>query len=261
LSYQQLELTNPADHVLQVSINRPKQFNALSRTTIQELFQVLEGFENSSDEFLVLTGAGRAFCFGADFSEFENRKELPNLLNIFQRLVFRLYDSPKITIACLNGFATGAGLDLALACDFRIATEKIKLGEAYISMGLVPDGGGSFFLPRLIGTGRALEMLLTGEAISAEEALAIGLIHRVFPATDLIAGTMQFINQLSLKPPKARQLIKKLVKEPAANLYDALQKERESQLICFEDPEHLRLAEEFNARTQRRKEAKTQTSD
>ena len=254
MSYQHLELTKPADHVLQVRLNRPRQFNALNQTTIQELFQALEGFEASNDEFFILTGAGRAYCFGADFTEFENRGELPNLLSAFQRLVLRLYDSPKITLACLNGFATGAGLDLALACDFRIASEKIKLGEAYISMGLVPDGGGSFFLPRLIGTGRALEMLLTGEAISAEEALSIGLIHRVFPAADLLAGTMQFIHQLSLKPAKARQLIKKLVKKPTPNLRDALQMEKESQLICFEDPEHLRLAEEFNAKTQRRKE-------
>jgi 2-(1,2-epoxy-1,2-dihydrophenyl)acetyl-CoA isomerase len=256
LSYQHLELTNPGDHVLQVRLNRPKQFNALNQITIQELFQVLEELEKSTDEFLILTGAGRAFCFGVDFAEFENREELPNLLNVFQGLVSRLYYCSKITIACLNGFATGAGLDLALACDFRIASEKIKLAEAYISMGLVPDGGGSFFVPRLIGTGRALEMLLTGEAISAEEALTIGLIHRILPSADLIAGTMQFINQLSLKPAKARQFIKKLVKEPAANLHDALKKERESQLICFDDPEHLRLAEEFNAKTQRHKAAK-----
>lgn len=254
MSYQHLELTKPAEHVLQVRLNRPRQFNALNQSTIQELSQALEGFESSSDEFLILTGAGRAFCFGADFAEFENRKELPNLLNIFQRLVSLLYSCSKITVACLNGFATGAGLDLALACDFRIGSEKIKLGEAYISMGLVPDGGGSFLLPRLIGTGRALEMLLTGEAISAEEAAAIGLIHRVFPAADLHDRTMQFIHQLSLKPATARQLIKKLVKEPATNLRDALQKEKEFQLICFDDPEHLRLAEEFNAKTQRRKE-------
>lgn len=252
MSYQHLQLSKPADRVLQVRLNRPRQFNALSETTIQELLQALEEFDHSSDEFLILTGSGRAFCFGADFTDFANPEELPNLLNLFQRLVSGLYDSPKITVACMNGFATGAGLDLALACDFRIASEKIKLGEAYISMGLVPDGGGSFFLPRLIGTGRALEMLLTGEAISAEDAMSIGLVHRVFPAEDLIARTMQFINQLSLKPAKARQLIKKLIKEPTSSLHDALQKERESQLICFDDPEHLRLAEEFNAK--RRKE-------
>ena len=182
MSYQHLEITQPAERVLQVRLNRPRQFNALDQTTLQELLQALEGFESSADEFMILIGAGRAFCFGADFSEFEKREDLPNLLNTFQELVFRLNDCRKITVACLNGFATGAGLDLALACDFRIASENIKLGEAYISMGLVPDGGGSFFLPRLIGTGRALEMLLTGEAISAEEELTIGLVHKVFPA-------------------------------------------------------------------------------
>ena len=254
MSYQHLELSKPADQILQVLLNRPRQFNALNKTKIQELFQALEGFESSTDEFLILTGVGRAFCFGADFTEFENREELPHLLSLFQRLISRLYDCPKITVACLNGFATGAGLDLALACDFRIAAEKIKLGEAYISMGLVPDGGASFFLPRLIGTGRALEMLLTGEAISAEQALQYGLVHRVYPPNELLESTLKFVAALSTKTKMARQLIKKLVKEPAANLHDALQKERESQLICFEDPDHRRLAEEFNAKTQRRKE-------
>jgi enoyl-CoA hydratase/carnithine racemase len=253
LSDQHLELTKPAAGVLQIRFNRPREFNALNQPTIQEILQTLEEFENSADEFLILTGTGRAFCFGADFTEFQNRENLPNLLTLFQRLVIRLYDCPKITVACLNGFATGAGLDLAMACDFRIASEKIKLGEAYISMGLVPDGGGSFFLPRLIGSGKALEMLLTGDPITAEQAFAIGLVHRVVPAADLMNGTMQFINQLLSKPAKARQLIKKLIKEPASNLHDALQKEQESQLICFDDPEHLRLAQDFNAKMAKRK--------
>ncbi len=254
MSYQNLELSRPAEKILQILLNRPRQFNALDQTTIQELLQALQEFESSSEELLILSGAGRAFCFGADFTEFENREQLPQLLNLFQGLIIRLYECPKITVASLNGFATGAGLDLALACDFRFAAEKIKLGEAYISMGLVPDGGGSFFLPRIIGTGKALEMLLTGEAVSAEQAYEMGLVHRVFPANELLESTLKFLGGLSAKPNRARQLIKKLVKEPAANLRDALQKEKEFQLICFEDPEHLRLAEEFNAKTRRRKE-------
>jgi enoyl-CoA hydratase/carnithine racemase len=253
LSYQNLELSRPAEKILQIFLNRPREFNALDQTTIQELLKALQQFEDSSDEFLILCGAGRAFCFGADFTEFENRDQLPQLLNVFQELITRLYECPKITVACLNGFATGAGLDLALACDFRFAVEKIKLGEAYISMGLVPDGGGSFFLPRIIGTAKALEMLLTGEAVSSEQAFEMGLVHRIFPANEIHESTLKFLTGLSSKPKHARQLIKKLVKEPAANLRDALQKEKEAQLICFENPEHLRLAEEFNAKTRRRK--------
>ena len=182
---------------------------------------------------------------GADFHEFENRDALPELLSLFQELILRMYHSTKITVAALNGFATGAGLDLALACDFRIAAEKVKLGEAYINMGLVPDGGGSFFLPNLIGSGRALEMLIRGEAIAAEEALRIGLVHSVCPATELSQTALRFVLDLSGKPKTARQLIKTLVKNPSASLEQALQQEREAQITCFHDPEHLRLAEEF----------------
>jgi enoyl-CoA hydratase/carnithine racemase len=176
------------------------------------------------------------------------------LLALFQDLIRSLYHSDKITVAALNGFATGAGLDLALACDFRIAVEKIKLGEAYISMGLVPDGGGSYFLPRFIGSTRALEMLLTGEAISAEEAFRIGMINRVVAPSELLSTASLFMEQLSSKPAFARQQIKRLVKESSNQLEEALQKERAAQLLCFEDPDHLRLAEEFNAKIQRRKE-------
>src|SRR5687768_9081590 len=164
------------------------------------------------------------------------------MLDRFQRLIRELYHCSKITIASLNGFATGAGLDLAMACDFRIASEKIKLGEAYISMGLVPDGGGSYLLPHLIGQSRAMEMMLTGEAISAETGAQIGLIHRVCPPPDLADVTLQFIAALAAKPKTARHHIKKLLKNPCSTLEAALQTENDAQLICFEDKDHLHLA-------------------
>jgi enoyl-CoA hydratase/carnithine racemase len=253
LSAESLSLTWPAANVLQINLNRPRQMNSLNHQTIQELKDAIQQFENSEEEFLILSGSGRAFCFGADFHEFENREALPDLLSLFQELILRVYHCSKITIAALNGFATGAGLDLALACDFRIAAEKVKLGEAYINMGLVPDGGGTFFVPRLIGTGRALELLIKGEAIAAEEALQIGLVHHVCPAVELSQFALKFALDLSLKPKKARQLIKALVKNPSASLEEALRKEREAQLNCFQDSQHQRLAEEFLKK--RRKES------
>ena len=245
MNYEHLSVSSPAGNIVQVQLNRPRQMNSLNLQTIQELKHMLEEFENSEQEFLILTGSGRAFCFGADFQEFQNREALPALLALFQELIVRFYHSPKITVAALNGFATGAGLDLALACDFRIAAEKVKLGEAYISMGLVPDGGGSFLLPQFIGVGRALEMLIKGEAIVAEEAFRIGLVHRICPAAELLQTALQYALDLSAKPKKARQWIKDLVKNPSASLQQALQRERVAQLTCFDDPEHLRLAEEF----------------
>jgi len=211
-----------------------------------EIRQALADFvDNPDTQTLILTGSGRFFCFGADFMEFQNRSALADLLELFQNLILKLYHTSKITIACLNGFATGAGLDLALACDFRTAAEKIKLGEAYIGMGLVPDGGGSFLLPRLIGSSRAMEMFMTGEAVTAEDALSVGLVHRIFPQEELLSRTIEFANQLASKPATARHHIKRLLKEPALTLQDALRKEREAQLLCFADPEHIRLAEEF----------------
>jgi enoyl-CoA hydratase/carnithine racemase len=240
-----LQIQHPAQKVVQITLSRPRQFNALNQAMIQELSDTLADLENSQSEFVILTGAGRAFCFGADFTEFENRPALPELLTLFQRLITKLYYFPKITIAVLNGFATGAGLDLALACDFRIAAENVKLGEAYISMGLVPDGGGTFFLPGLIGTSRALELLLSGESISAQQGFDLGIIHRVAPAAELNSVALSFIDQFSSKPKTAREWIKKIVKSSAHDLHEALRLEREAQLVCFEDEEHRRITLEF----------------
>jgi len=257
LNFETIQESNPSEKVLQVTLNRPRQFNALNRQMMLELKSAVQEFtERPEQECLILTGAGRAFCFGADFAEFQNRTALPDLLDLFQGLILDLYDCQKTTIACVNGFATGAGLDLALACDFRVAVEKTKLGEAYISMGLVSDGGGSFLLPRLIGPARAMEMFLTGDAVVAEEAMAMGFVNQVYPQSDLMAGAIEFANRLVSKPAMARSQLKKLLKTPASNLRDALRNERAAQLLCFEDPDHLRLAEEFNAKAQRRKENK-----
>lgn len=245
MSYETIIVNRPAEKILEILFNRPRQLNALDRRTIVELHQALIAFEDSDDEFLMLSGTGRAFCFGADFHEFENPDALPDLLALFQEMMVKIYHCSKLTVAVLNGFATGAGLDLALACDFRIAAEKVKLGEAYISMGLVPDGGGTYFLPRLAGTGRALELLIKGEAIPAEEARTMGLVHHVFPLKELRESALKFVLELSGKPKTARQLIKRLVKNPRPTLEDSLRREREAQLVCFQDPEHLKLVEDF----------------
>jgi len=256
MSFEEIEISYPAACLFQITINRPRQFNALSAQTIIELLSALETFERSEDRVMILTGAGRAFCFGADFLEFENRSALHGLLSDFQSLISRLYHSTKVTVASLNGFATGAGFDLALACDFRIASDKAKLGEAYISMGLVPDGGGTCFLPRIIGESRALEMLMTGGAVSADQAFSMGLVHRVVPASELTAASLAFVVDLAAKPQTALRLIKRLVKSTAGeDLNSALQKEREAQLQCFEDADHQKLAAEFIAK--RRKSGPT----
>jgi len=243
LSEPHLLIESVDSRIVKIILNRPRQFNALAAQTIRELRGALADFENGEASVLILTGNGRAFCFGADFTEFENRERLPESLSEFQAFILKLYESPKITIACLNGFATGAGFDLALACDFRIASDRVKVGEAYVSMGLVPDCGGSFFLPRMIGSAASLRLLISGESISAPDAKAIGLIHDVYPAEELTTKTQCFAEMIADKPQTAVRLIKKLVR--SGDLKTALQNEREAQLQCFEDPLHQNLVTEF----------------
>ena len=244
--FEHLLLSRPCDGVFQITLNRPRQLNALAKKTIEELHTALADFEASPDCILLLTGAGRAFCFGADFQEFQDRASLPILLQMFQDLILKLYYCSKVTIAAINGFATGAGLYLALACDFRLAAEKTKLGEAYISMGLVPDGGGSLLLTRLVGPGRALEMFLSGEPVATEEALSLGMLHRIFPAQELQAKSLEFAANLVAKPQTALRLTKKLVKENLSlDLQAAMENEKQAQLVCFEDPIHQSIVDEF----------------
>ena len=249
MTFEHLELTRPSEQVLQITLNRPRQLNALAETTFVELDRAIREFEQSADHVLILTGAGRAFCFGADFMEFQDRGRLPDLLGKFQSLIRSLYGCPKVTIASLNGFATGAGMDLALACDLRIASERAKLSEAYISMGLVPDGGGSYFLPRMIGASRALRLLMTGESLDAAEAKTLGLVHEVCPADQLAAKTLELALSLASRPQTALRLIKELVRQNSqSDLETALNNERNAQLNCFEDPTHQDLVREFLAK-------------
>lgn len=236
-----------------ITLNRPKQFNALGKTTFIELHEAIDQFEQSEDSILILTGSGRAFCFGADFQEFQDRSQLPELLALFQKLILRIYNCSKITIASLNGFATGAGLDLALACDFRLASDRVKLSEAYISMGLVSDGGGSFFLTKMIGRQRALQLLATGDSLDAQTAYSLGLVVSVHPSEQLQNDAINFAQKLAAKPQTALRLIKKLVKEnDRTDLESALRKERDAQLVCFEDPDHVKLVTEYLNRKERK---------
>ena len=238
-SFENILCSQPAEFVSQITLDRPRSFNALDLRTLQELHAALNEFESSAARVLILTGEGRAFCFGADFLEFQHPERVPAMLESFQQLILRLYHCPRVTIACLNGFATGAGLDLALACDLRTASDRARLSEAYVNMGLVCDGGGSFFLPRVAGTARALQMLLMGDPISAAEAHSCGLVQFVCPPELLQEKTLGFATNLAAKPQKALLKIKQLLKEdPAGSLEQALDREKQAQHECLQDPDH-----------------------
>jgi len=239
--------------VATIILNRPRALNALNAEMIDELLHALEqAGEDPEVKVLLLTGAGRAFCFGADISEFRRAQEQSpqdsawNLLLKSQKIIRLLSSMRKPTIAALNGFATGLGLDLALACDLRIAAERAKLGEAFVSMGLLPDGGGTFFLPRLVGLAKAAEMIFTGEAIEALEAERIGLINRAVPTEDLIKSAQELADKLARGPTLALGLAKEAIwRNLSQDIDSALKFEAQSQKACLESEDHREAVNAF----------------
>lgn len=236
-----------------ITLNRPRALNALNGEIIDELLSALkQAGEDPEVKVLILTGAGRAFCFGADVSAFDLHPDDPArqatllLLEKAQEIIRLLTGMPKPTIAALNGFATGLGLDIALACDLRIAAERAKLAEAFISMGLVPDGGGTFLLPRLVGLAKAAEMIFTGGPLSSTEAERIGLINRVVPTQELTKATEELADKLAGGPLLALGLAKHaLWKNLQGDLDSAMKIEAQSQKICLASGDHREAVQAF----------------
>jgi 2-(1,2-epoxy-1,2-dihydrophenyl)acetyl-CoA isomerase len=236
-----------------ITLNRPRALNALHAEMIEELLEAvgLAG-EDKDVKVLILTGVGRAFCFGVDISEFTEGQEHPakdvtwSLLLKSQKIIRLLSGMPKPTIAALNGFATGLGLDLALACDLRIAAERAKLGEAFVSMGLLPDGGGTFFLPRLVGLAKAAQMIFTGEPITSPEAERIGLINQVVPTQDLVKCAQELADKLAKGPSLALGLAKEAIwRNLSEDLDSALNFEAQSQKTCLESEDQREAVKAF----------------
>ncbi len=198
-----------------ITINRPEKLNALNIATRREIVDAFESLrDDASIRVVVITGAGeKAFIAGADIGEFAGRTALQ------QREIMRgcrsfdgMEDFPKPVIAMINGYALGGGCELAMACDIRIASSQAKLGQPEIKLGIIPGGGGTQRLPRLIGEGKAMELILTGEMISAEEALRLGLVNQVTPPAELEARTMELANRIAEMSPVALMAAKQAVK-------------------------------------------------
>jgi enoyl-CoA hydratase len=188
-----------ADRIATLTVNRPDKLNALNDRVIAELGDAIDSLRADANVGgIILTGAGRAFVAGADIAELEKHGAV-SAKALAQRgqAVFRRFEtSPKPVIAAVNGFALGGGCELAMACHFRIASEFAKFGQPEVKLGLLPGYGGTQRLPRLVGKGRALQLLLTGEIIDANEAFRIGLANRVVPGDELLAtavATMKII--------------------------------------------------------------------
>jgi enoyl-CoA hydratase len=190
-----------------LTLNRPKVLNALDRLTFNELEIALAGLSaNAEVRVILITGAGeRAFAAGADIQELAqvSAVEGQRLSARGQRILDQIEGCGKPVIACINGFALGGGCELALACTIRLASETARLGQPEVKLGLLPGYGGSQRLPRLIGKGAALKMLLTGEIISAAEALRIGLVDEVVPPPELIPRAEQLALAIAANAPVA----------------------------------------------------------
>lgn len=242
--------------VAKIILNRPRALNVLDSAMIEELSDSLKKVADAPQiRVLILTGSGRAFCFGADLSEFcqaqiqKDCRPIEKLLEKAQALILSLAEMPKPTIAALNGFASGLGLDLALACDLRIATDRVKVSEAFVSLGLVPDGGGTFFLPRLVGSGKAAEMIFTGEPLTSQEAERIGLINRVVPAPELEKTVQDLARRLAKGPSLAIRAAKQALKRNLqGNLADALKVEAHFQKMCLQSADHQEAVGAFAER-------------
>lgn len=178
-----------------LTLNRPEALNALSFDIIQKLNVLFDQVKHSSARALIITGAGeKAFCAGADIKELMSRSRIEQQqgAQFGQRVFSRLDDLPMPSVALINGYAFGGGLELALACSFRIATPNAKMGLPEIKLGLIPGYGGTQRLTRMIGETRANEMILTGKTIDAQTALQYGLLNQVIASENAIQGTLDF---------------------------------------------------------------------
>ncbi len=207
MEYQNL-ISEIKENILYVTINREKALNALNKSTLDELADVV-AFANKTDEVrgVIITGAGeKAFVAGADIKEFSdyNAKEGEELAKRGQELVFNaIENSAKPFIAAINGFALGGGLELAMACHIRIASDQAKMGLPEVTLGLIPGYGGTQRLTQLVGKGKAIEMITTANMITAEQAEKIGLVNDVVPLPDLISKAEEILNTIKKRAPLA----------------------------------------------------------
>jgi 2-(1,2-epoxy-1,2-dihydrophenyl)acetyl-CoA isomerase len=229
------------EHITTITLDRPEKLNAFAGTMREELLAALRASGEDEDcRVVIITGAGRAFCAGGDveyMSGLQKKSDVESfrkLLNAGRDVVAQIAEMPKPVIASVNGIAAGAGCNLALACDFRIASDNAKLGETFVKIGIHPDWGGTWFLPRLVGPSRALELLTTGRMVDAAEALTIGMVDRVVPQADLPEQTLTLARAIAQGPPQAIADIKRALAASRTNSLPAqVELESEHQVRAF----------------------------
>ncbi|GAC1548205.1 MAG: enoyl-CoA hydratase-related protein [Herpetosiphon sp.] len=216
MAFQNIEVQHEAG-ISTITLNRPKQLNALNGATISELLAALGEMHADRDvRVIVITGNGRAFAAGADINELRalgtatDARELATRSHTLGQLMSQLRQP---VIAAINGFAFGGGLELALACDIRFAADSAKLGLPEVTLGIMPGWGGTQRLARVVGSGMAKLMMMTGEPVTAEQALTMGLVERVVPLDALLAATRDVATRIASLPPISIASIKQVVNQ------------------------------------------------
>lgn len=239
--YEQIDVTDDGG-ITTITLNRPEKLNALAGHMRRDLAEALEAAgSDRTVHVVVITGVGRAFCSGgdvaamADLIERQDADEFSRLLGSARRVVTAIRDMTKPVIASINGPAFGAGFNLALACDLRIASSNATFSQSFAKVGLHPDWGGTYFLPRLVTPNKACELFFLGDSINAEEALRLGLINFVVAPSELEAETRKLAERLREAPAIAIAAAKQAIyMSQSAELEEMLRYENEAQMRCFD---------------------------
>ena len=220
------------NNVAWLTLNRPDKLNAFTEEMNKEVMQALRSAEKNQEvRCIVITGSGRAFCSGEDLASVDQNTDHAEFLRTrYNPMIQKISSIEKPVVAGVNGVAAGAGMSLSLVCDFRIASENASFIEAFIHIGLIPDSGSLYYLPRILGHAKAMELAVLGEKIKAEEAKNLGLVTSVSPADDFQADLKAFSERLANMPTKAIGLIKRYLYESwTESLPDMLEKEAYGQ--------------------------------
>lgn len=231
-------LTDLQDGIFTITINRPEKMNALNKDVINDLSDAFdEVYRNPAIRSVILTGAGeKAFVAGADISEFTalGAAEGSELAQRGQDKVFsKIENCPKPVVAAVNGFALGGGCELSMSCHFRVASENAKFGQPEVNLGLIPGYGGTQRLTQLVGKGKAMELIMTGDMVGAEEAKAMGLVNHVFPQAALLEEARKLMQKINTKAPIAIEKSITLINKAANADPNGFADEIEAFGACF----------------------------